>query len=199
MRPARRTLWFIALCERLLLPACAGIGMPGSITFSEAELQAQLARRFPMQRSLLDAVDLQLSDPRLRLDAQASRLSTELTLQASDRRSGRSLQGRLALDYALRFEPSDGSIRLVQPRVESLEFEAGQGASPRRDEPTQRMVIALAERLLDDLVLYRVPAERLDMLRAIGYRPGTLQVTPAGVEITIEPLPPTPSAAAPST
>ncbi len=46
--------------------------------------------------------------------------------------------------------------------------------------------MALAERLLDDLVLYRVPAERLALLRAIGFRPGTLSVTPAGVEITIE-------------
>jgi len=99
------------------------------------------------------------------------------------------VQGRLTLGYALRFEPTDGSIRLVQPRVESVEFDAGPGALSPRDESTQRIVVALAERLLDDLVLYRVPAERLNMLRAMGYRPGTLQVTPAGVEITIEPVP----------
>ena len=54
-----------------------------------------------------------------------------------------------------------------------------------------------AERLLEDLVLYRIPASRLDMLRAIGYRPGTLSVTPAGVEITIEPLPAEAAASAP--
>jgi hypothetical protein len=179
--------WLTLLCC-LLLGACAGMGVSRSITLGEAELQAQLAKRFPMQRNLLDSFELQLSDPKLRVDSLARRLATELTLRGSDRRSGRSVQGRLALDYALRFEPLDGSIRLVQPRIDSLEFEAEPGLSPRRTEMAQRMGIALVERLLDDLVLYRVPEQRLQALKAAGYRPGTLKVTPAGVEITIEPL-----------
>jgi hypothetical protein len=178
----------LALLLCLLLAGCAGMGVPRSLTLSEAELQAQLSKRFPMQRSLLDTFDLQLSDPRLRVDAPTRRLATELTVRGSDRRSGRSLQGRLALDYALRFEPQDGSIRLVQPRIESLEFDPEPGLSARRNEMAQRMGMALAERILDDLVLYRVPEHRLQALKAAGYRPGTLQVTPAGVEITIEPL-----------
>jgi len=189
---ARRALCRMALCG-LWLPACPGWGMPGSITFSEQELQAQLAQRFPIQRSLLDLFELRLSDPQLRLDAQAKRLSTELKLHATDTRSGRSLRGRLGLGYALRFEPSDHSIRLVRPRVESFDFDAGPGAALRRDEATQRMVMALAERLLEDLVLYRVPAQRIALLHAIGLRPGTLSVTPAGLEITIEPDLPVPA------
>ncbi len=178
-----------ALCATALaaLTACAGV--PRSIVLSEGELQAQLAKRFPLQRSLLDSFDLQLSDPVLRLDASTNRLATELTLQGSERRSGRSLQGRLALDYGLRWEPSDGSVRLVRPRVQSLQFGDAAGGLGRRAEMLQQMGVALAERLLDDLVLYRVPEARLQALRAAGYRPGTLQVTPAGLEITIEPLP----------
>ena len=185
----RRTVWHW-VASALLLTACSGIGMPSSLSLSEAELQAQLARRFPLQRSLLDAVDLRLSEPKLRLDAQANRLTTELTLVASERRSGRRVQGRLGLNYALRYEASDGSIRLVQPRVESFEFDGAPGVSARRADATQGVIIAMAEQLLDDLVLYRVPSERLDMLRAMGLRPGTLRVTPTGLEITIEPLPP---------
>jgi hypothetical protein len=187
---------WLALLACLLLSACAGMGVPRSITLGEAELQAQLAKRFPMQRSLLDSFDLQLSDPTLRVDASARRLATEMTLRGSERRTGRSLQGRLALDYALRFEPQDGSVRLVQPRIASLEFEPEPGLSPRRGEMAQRMGIALAERMLDDLVLYRVPEPRLQALKAAGFRPGMLQVTPAGVEITIEPLAPPQAGAA---
>ena len=179
---------FTALAA-LLFAGCAGLGVPRSIRLSESELQAQLAKRFPMQRSLLDLFDLQLSDPVVRLDAAANRLATELTLSGSERRSGRSLQGRLALDYGLRYEPADGSIRLVQPRVDSLQLGEVPGLSPRRAEMLQSMGIALAERLLDDLVLYRISTERLTALRNAGYRPGTLQVTRSGLEITIEPLP----------
>ena len=60
--PAR----WLALACCVLLAGCAGMGVPRSITLGEAELQAQLARRFPMQRSLLDTFELQLSDPKLR-------------------------------------------------------------------------------------------------------------------------------------
>ena len=179
----------------LLLTGCAGLGVPRSITLSESELQAQLAKRFPMQRNLLELLDLRLSDPVVRLDAASNRLATELRLSGSERRSGRSLQGRLALDYGLRYEPADGSIRLVQPRVQSLQLGEVPGLSPRRAEMLQSMGIALAERLLDDLVLYRISAERLDRLRSAGYQPGVLQVQPQGLEITIEPLPPAGTAA----
>jgi hypothetical protein len=171
----------------LLLAACSGAFLPRSITLSEAELQAQLQRRFPLQRSVFELYDLQLSDPRLRLDAQANRLATELTLSGTERRSGRSLQGRLALDYGLRFEPADASIRLVQPRVQSLDFAPEPGPSQRRTELAQRLGIALAERMLDDFVLYRVPADRLQRLASAGLRPGALRITPSGVEITFEP------------
>lgn len=171
----------------LLLTGCAGL-LPSSIVLSEAELQTQLARRFPIERSLFDTFELKLTDPLLRLDAPAGRLATELTLQGSDRRNGRNLQGRLALNYGLRYEASDASIRLVQPRVQSLDFAPSVGLSGGRAEMAQRMGVALAERLLDDLVLYRVPAQRLERLRAAGLQPGVLQVTPAGVEITLEPV-----------
>ena len=192
---ARRALGLMALCSLLL--AGTAFAMPGSITFSEQELQTQLSRRFPIQRNLLDLFDLRLSDPQMRLDPQARRLSTELRLRGGDRRSGRQLQGRLALDYGLRYEPADGSVRLVQPRVEQLQFDEAAVLSSRRSEMAQRMGVALAERLLDDLVLYRVPPERLESLRRAGYRPGTLRVTPAGLEIGIEPLAAPAGAAAP--
>jgi hypothetical protein len=170
----------------LLAVACAGPGVPRRIVLGQAELQAQLDKRFPMQRGLLDTFELNLHDPRLRIDGAAGRLATELALQASEKRSGRSLQGRLAVDYGLRWEVADGSIRLVQPRVDSLQLAPESGLSPRRAELLQRMGAALVERLLDDLVLYRVPEPRLRAWRTAGFQPSGLRVTPDGVEITIE-------------
>jgi hypothetical protein len=170
------------------LAGCTSLFAPRSIVLGEAELQALLARRFPMQRSVLEVFELQLDQPSLRLDAAARRLSTELGLSGSDRRTGRTLQGRLGVDYALRLEAADSSLRLVQPRVTRLQIDPGTGPAGglRLNENTQRIAVALIERALDDLVLYRVPAERLERLRALGLQPGSVEVTPAGVEITIE-------------
>ena len=84
----------------------------------------------------------------------------------------------------------------MQPRIASLQFGDAPGLSPRRAEMLRDMGIALAERLLDDLVLYRLSAERLAALQRAGYRPGALRVTPDALEITIEPLPAAAAAAA---
>lgn len=178
-----------AMLLQVLLGGCAGL-LPNAIVVGEAELQAQLAKRFPLQRSLLDSIDFELAEPRVQLDAATQRIVTELTLRGSERRSGRGLQGLLALEFALRFEPADASVRLVQPRVRSLQFDAAPDVSARRVEAVQRLGIALAERLLDDLVLYRVPDERLQRLRRVGLRPGALQVTADGLQLTLEPLAP---------
>jgi hypothetical protein len=181
----------------LLLSACTGFGVPGTITLSETDLQAQLSQRFPIRRKLLDTFQINLSEPQLRLDAQARRLSTGLKVQLDDLHADRGLRGRLALGYALRYEPADATVRLVQPRVERAEFTDRQGLPPRHLDAVQPVLVALAERMLDDLVLYRVPASRLDMLRAIGVRPAALSVTPAGVELTLEPVAPAAASAPP--
>jgi len=189
--------WLGLVLGGLLISACSGFGVPSTITLGPDELQAQLSQRFPIRRKLLDAFELKLSEPQLRLDAQARRLSTELKVQLDDLRADRGLLGRLALGYALRYEPADATVRLVQPRVESVEFTDRQGSPPRRGDAVQPVLVALAERLLDDFVLYRVPAARLDMLRAIGVRPASLSVTPAGVELTLEPVPAAAATSAP--
>ena len=133
-------LWFMALCG-LLLSACASLSMPGSITFSEDELQAQLARRFPdpaqPARQLRSAAGRAAAAPGRAGQAPVHR--ADACRPATGAR-GRSLQGRLTLGYALRFEPADGSIRLVQPRVESVRVRrrAGRAAAARRSDAAHR-------------------------------------------------------------
>jgi hypothetical protein len=43
----------------------------------------------------------------------------------------------------------------------------------------------LAEKLLEDLVIYRLPADKLEQLRRLGVAPGAVSVTSRGVEITL--------------
>ena len=48
-----------------------------------------------------------------------------------------------------------------------------------------RLNNALAERVLDGLVIYRVPAERLAKLHQLGLKPGAVTITARGLEITL--------------
>jgi hypothetical protein len=127
----------------------------------------------------------------MRLLPQDNRLATELNLVATDKVSGRSLQGLLGLSFALRYEGADGTLRLMQPRVERFgvgDDSDGSGQNSRIGAQVQRLVGPWAERLLDDMVVHRLKSEQLAALRAAGYQPGTLTVTAQGVDIVLLPL-----------
>jgi hypothetical protein len=171
----------------VLLSACAA--GPRTVSVSASELQALVAKRFPVERRLFEVFELRLSAPAVRLLPQDNRLATELDLMATDRLSGRALQGWLGLSFALRYEGADGTLRLMQPRVERFDVGDGSAKGSRLGAQAQHLVGPWAEQLLDDWVVYRLKSEQLAALRAAGYRPGTLTVTAQGVDIVLLPLP----------
>lgn len=162
------------------LAGCAGIGAPRSVTVSQAELQALLERQFPHQRRLLEVIDVAIGRPALRLLPERNRLATELELSATERLSGRSARGSLSLDYALRYEASDASVRLTQVRVQQVRLEFGSGTlSPSG----ARLGGLLAERLLDDVAVWRADPRRLQQLQRAGVAAADIAVTAGGVDI----------------
>lgn len=192
------------------LGGCAGLGGPTVITLGETELLGLMNRAFPMQRRVLEVLDVQLSAPRLRLLPERNRMAVDLVLRTQERLLGAAALGQLAFDGALRYEPQEASVRLTQVRVQQLSFAGTQAlpvgsagtmgavgplgaqgsaaaATPSAPVPAylQRLGAALAERALEDLAIYRVSAERQVSLRQLGLEPGAVTVTSRGVEITL--------------
>ena len=171
--------WLLPLIL-LSLAGCAGFGGPRNVSLSLDQLQTQLERQFPRQQRLLEVVDLTIARPVLRLLPERNRVATDLDLSATERLSGRTARGSLALDYALRYEASDGSVRLSQVRVQDVRLDLGSGPlSPSG----VRIGGLLAERLLDDFALYRVDAERLKLLQTLGITAADIVVTARGIDL----------------
>ena len=187
------------------LAACSPWTGPRLITLGEAELADRVGRLFPQTRRLLDLLDIELSAPRLRLLPESNRLALALWLRTRERLLGHVGHGQLAFDCALRWAPQDASLRLTQLRVQQLWFEAGAGPVTPPMQPMQpmqppavaagprettgippRLGPLLAEKLLDDLVIYRLAAEPQARLREAGLAPGAVTVTARGVEITLQ-------------
>ena len=192
-----------------LLVACTGLTGPTVITLTEAELAALIARSFPITRRVLEVIDVQMLAPRLRLLPAQNRLAVDLTVASQERLFGKTGRGQLVFDSALRFEPRDASVRLTQVRVQQLNLDTGSallegaiaavapgyppgGAAATPASPSAalsgagaRIGTALAERALEDLSIYRVPAERLASLRQLGLQPGAVTITARGLEITL--------------
>ena len=173
-----------ALAALLLVPlglaGCAGFGGPRNVSLSLEQLQAQLERQFPRQQRLLEVIDLTIARPALRLLPERNRVATDLDLSATERLSGRTVRGSLSLDYCLRYETSDGSVRLSQVRVQEVKLDLGSGPlSPS----AARIGSLLAERLLDDFAIYRVDAERLKLIQTLGISTADMVVTARGIDI----------------
>jgi hypothetical protein len=178
-----RRQWAAALIAAIVVPAglvgCASLG-PRSVTLSAADLQALLERQFPLQRRLLEVIDIDIARPVLRLLPERNRIATDLELRATERLSGRSVRGSLALDYALRYEASDASVRLTQVRVQEARLDLGSGPL---SAPGARVGALLAERLLDDAAIWRADAQRLQQLQRAGVAAADIVVTARGIEV----------------
>jgi hypothetical protein len=164
----------------LVLAACAGLSSPREIMLSQADLQALVERQFPRERRVFEFVDVSLARPSIRLAPERNRVVTELDLSALERLSGRTLRGSLALDHALRYEPSDATVRLAQVRVNDMRLEVG---GTTLSGQTARLGALLTERLLDDFVIYQVSESRREAMRRAGLNAATVAVTPRGIEV----------------
>jgi hypothetical protein len=176
----------------LLAPVWPALGAwlgPDTITIGLSQIDAVLGRRFPLRRRLLDVLEFELAAPALQLLPQDNRMGAELHLQITDPASGQRAAGVLSSSFGLRYAAQDASVRLTQPRLEHVEFDAGQGASGALDPKLLQSLAPIVTRLLDNAAIYRLKPEQVAMMRRAGVQPGELRVTPLGVEIHIEPMP----------
>ena len=152
---------------------------PG-ITVSLQQMQSALAQRFPLRYPVPGLLNLDVQMPRLQLLPEQNRIRTALDLQAAGPALQRSHQGVLEVDFALRYEASDRSIRAHQLRLQRLLFPTLQ---PGVVALLNGYAPALAEQSLLEVVLYRLGPKDLALADALGVQPGGITVTEAGLRI----------------
>jgi len=190
----RRLLRVTSVLALLALGGCAGLLGPPTVTLSEAEIGRLMERNFPIDRTLLDIFDVSVDAPRVRLLPEANRLAAIVGVRARNRLFALGWQGQIDFDAALRWEPADQTVRLSQVRVRDLAL-VDPGAFNRNT--VERLGAALAERVLEDSAIYRLPAQRAAQLREKGYQPASVNVTWQGLEIRFVPVPVSEAGAAP--
>ena len=179
----RRILMALPFWLALSGAACsASSGARGQPSFkvSAGQLQEAVARRFPRSYPLGGLLDLTLEAPHLRLLPEQNRLGTDLVVLAAGPALGRSYTGAFDLDFALRYEASDQSIRAYQLRVNSLRLD---GLPPGSAELLNAYGTRLAEQSLREVVLHQLKPQDLALPDAMGLQPGGITVTPQGLVI----------------
>jgi hypothetical protein len=178
-----------ALCAGVLgllalLSGCASLIGTHDVDISESQLALLMARQFPMERKVMEVIDLDITNPVLTLMPESNRVGTELDVSAVDRLFGSAAMGHVKLDYALRFQPSDHTIRMTQVRVRDLTLSSG---SSSLRGAAQRIGGLVAENALDNLVLYRMRPSQADEMDRLNLVASPITVTAQGLHMTVSP------------
>ena len=175
-----------ALCAAALglLSGCASLVGTHDVDISESQLGVLMARQFPMERKVMEVIDLNITNPVLTLIPQSNRVGTELDVTAVDRVFGSTALGHVRLDYGLRFQSSDHTIRMTQVRVRELALSSG---SSNLHGAAQRIGGLVAENALENLVLYRMKPAQADEMDRLNLVASPITVTPQGLHMSVSP------------
>lgn len=163
---------------------CAALFGPRDVEVSQAQLQQAVERRFPLERRYLELLDVTVAAPRVALRPEVNRLATEFDVLISDRIFRAQHRGTIGLNYALRFEPSDNSVRLTNVRVDRFDID---GAPALLRQQLDRVAVMLAEQTLNERPVYTLRPKEVEAVQGRGYRPGEIRVTASGLIVTLLP------------
>jgi hypothetical protein len=162
-RPLLRAALAAILVPTLCLPARparAGLNLLlNEFTATRDELQAELARHFPITRRYGELATVSLHDPQLALDGRANRatLASRLVIVSPLLRTS-SVGGQVALSSGLRWDASGPAVRLQDPRAEHLRID---GVTGNDAQNLQRISAAVVQEALQGYSLHTFRPEEL--------------------------------------
>jgi hypothetical protein len=159
--------------------ACAAPAAP-SYLITTGQLQEALAQRFPMRYQVPGLFDLDVAQPQLHLLPDLNRVASEMSVGVAGPALRRSYSGEFGLDFALRYEPSDQTIRAHSLQVRSLRFA---GLPANAAAVVDAYSATLAKQTFGEVVLHRLRPRDLALADAMGLQPGDITVTPEGLWI----------------
>ncbi len=124
----RRRRLLTATARTGLAAAALALGLPHTAqaqpayTVSAEQLHDMLAQKFPRTVPLAGLLDLTLQAPRLRLLPAVNRLGATMDVEAAGPALRRSHPGSFDVEFALRYEASDRTLRAHQLRLGRLEL-----------------------------------------------------------------------------
>jgi hypothetical protein len=185
-RHALRTLLSAGTAGALLAPVAALAGFnffTSEYTASREELQAQIAKRFPLTQRYAEIFSVSLRDPQLGLDAKANRAAITATVSiASPLLAPQAVEGVLSVSSALRYDTATRALRLDQPQAERITL---QGVTGRDAERLQRIGAVVAQELLQGQALRTFTAEELTVGRKT-YEIGDITVLDDGIKVQLK-------------
>lgn len=170
----------------LALAALLGAQAQPRYTVSAAQLEQIVAQQFPRRYPVAGLMNMDVQAPVLRLLPALNRLSAEMAVEAAGALLQRSQQGTFEVDFALRYEASDRTIRAHKLRFKRLRMA---DLSPAANELLNAYGPAMAEQTLQEVVLHHLRAQDLALTDDLGLQPSSITVKETGLVVGFEAKP----------
>ncbi|TWO64896.1 DUF1439 domain-containing protein [Caenimonas sedimenti] len=151
---------------------------------SAAELHGALAARFPVRFGLRGVLEVQASAPRLLMLPARNLLGATLVAQVSGRQAKEAPAGELDVVFALRYEPSDQTLRGQRLEILDLRWP---GLPAESRQALVAVLPALAREALAEVVLHRFSPRELALAETMGFEPEQFIVRDDGLLILFGP------------
>jgi hypothetical protein len=168
----------LALVAGVLATPC--VQAQPSYTVSLAQLHEVVAQKFPRSVPVQGLIDLTLQAPQLRLVPATNRLGALMAVNAAGPALRRSHAGSFDVEFALRYEPSDRTLRAHQIQLGRLDFPS---LKPSVTELLNAYGPALAAQSLGEVTLHQLRAKDTALFDAMGLQPGPITVTDKGLVV----------------
>ena len=182
--PRRQLLRLLgAVAAGAPLAALAGFNFfTSEYTIGRDELQAQIAKRFPVRQRYAELFSVSLRDPQLTLDPAANRagITANMTI-GSPLLQPSSVEGIVSVSSALKYDVAALALRLHEPRAERIEL---QGLDGRDAERLQKIGGLVAQELLRDYPLRTFKPEELTVGRKT-YQIGDITVQQDDIKVAL--------------
>lgn len=167
----------LALGAVALLLGRGALAQP-SYTVPLAQLQEMVAPKFPRSVPVQGLFDLTLQVPLLRLLPEVNRLGATMAVDAA---------GLFDVEFALRYEASDRTLRAHQIRLGRLDFPT---LKPAVAQLLNVYAPVLAEQSLREVTLHQLRPQDTAMFDGLGLQPGPITVTAKGLTVAFVGKPP---------
>lgn len=160
--------------------ACSTITAQPRFVVSKDQLQQVVAKRFPLRYPVAGLLNLEVQAPEIRLLPEQNRLNAVMVVEASGVALNRKQAGTFEVEFALRYEVSDRTLRATALRFKRLNFPSLQ---PVASDMLNLYGQTLSEKALLEVVIHTLRPQDLGMAEGLGMQPGSITVTERGLVV----------------
>ncbi|MFM2083533.1 MAG: hypothetical protein RLY95_351 [Pseudomonadota bacterium] len=178
---------FLSTCRNIAITllavsllACSTLTAQPRFVVPKDQLQQVVGKRFPLRYPVAGLLNLEVQAPEIRLLPEQNRLSATMAVEASGAALNRKQAGTFEVDFALRYEVSDRTLRATALRFKRLDFPSLQ---PAASEMLNLYGQTLSEKALLEVVLHTLKPQDLGMADGLGMQPGSITVTERGLVV----------------